>query len=353
MIDPRSIEKLASSLPKASPQIERALLLKMRPPKKLQAATAALAKRGFLACLPFAYFEQINSIVLRVVPGRALHECPVGICWGSVTEAMTIAPDLNRFVAGRMASIDMAHPARSISADIAQQILKFAAAYDGVSSAEAVLKAIPKVTVIAEPRIRRGQLWQAACPDEPLCQVIAGAWSHEGDQIGPWLDGLETSARMTDIALRLFVTYHARHETGLDITAEAWRLVEGDNVFDATYTGAVLGIDRGTVRDDALSLAVRWLQKKGFVAPRDRETLWRAALAYQEGPKYDGALHLQAASEFAERDPELAFRQAANAAMFFARATENAPKSAIAFAHELAHRANWVNVATLLEWSQS
>src|SRR5204863_324305 len=101
---------------------------------------------------------------------------------------------------------------------------------------------------IAEPRIRRGKLWQAACPNDSICQIIAAAWCHEGDEIGPVLEQLATPARSTDIGRRLFVSYHARHETGLDVTAEAWELVEADNVFDGTYTGSVLGTSHGAVR---------------------------------------------------------------------------------------------------------
>jgi hypothetical protein len=352
MIDSSSVEMLAKTLPDAPATVESALRLRMRRPAEIRRATAALARRGYLACFPLAHVNKKDDLVLRAFPEVALPRTPIATAWSAITEGTTFAPNLSCFVAGRLASLDIANPAKPLSVEVRRDILSFAGQFGGKTSASAVLDAIPSVKKTAKLEFRKGKLWEIACPKEPLCQVLAGAWTHQGEKIGPWLEQLASAARATDIARRLFVTYHVRYQTGVNVTADAWKLIESDNLFDPTYIGLLFGPAKGTTLNDALSFAVRSLEQQGF-RPKPRQAiLWQAALHREEKLDYDGRDHLQAAQEYSKRDPELAFRQAVNAAAFFARTTQRPPKEAIKFAHLLAKREGWTAVEILLGWAR-
>jgi hypothetical protein len=107
MIDTKSIDDFVATLPEAPLEIEEAFLFRMRLPDAVPPATASLAQRGYLGCLPFAH-QDADEFVLRFLPGTNLNNSPVAVAWWSATEGITIAPDLKRFLAGFMAYSDAA-----------------------------------------------------------------------------------------------------------------------------------------------------------------------------------------------------------------------------------------------------
>ncbi|HMF55933.1 MAG TPA: hypothetical protein VK619_06215 [Pyrinomonadaceae bacterium] len=328
-------------------------MLKMRLSDAISPATASLAQRGYLGCLPFAHDER-DEIVLRLLPERDLDDSPVAIAWWSVTEGMTIAPDLSRFVAGRLAQTDMADPDRKISDSTRARLIKFAAEFGDKSSTESLLDSVDEVRSIKDSSVRAGKLWEVACPDDPLCKALAGAWTHRRKEVGDWLKQAMREISDVEIVLRLYVTYHVIYQTGTDVTEEAWKLVAADDVFDPTYTGASYGPTKGAWLSEALTYAIRWLQEQKRLDPqRTQSELWKAAQAYEDSENYDGSEHLAAARKLATENPALAYTHAANAAAFYARETEKTPIEAIIFAHELALANDWKNLSTVLEWTRA
>lgn len=271
-----------------------------------------------------------------------------------MTEGVTIAPDLSRFVAGRLAYVDAANPDNEISDKTRQHLSEFAAEFGGNSSTEAVLDALDKVSSIEKSALRMGKLWEVACPDAPLCTALAGAWSYQRRELGDWLKRASEEIPDNEIMLRLYVSYHVIYQTGTDVTEAAWKLIIGDDVFDPTYTGASYGPTPGAWLTEALTYAIEWFEDEEHLnAKRARSPLWKAAEAYENAEDYDGSDHLEAAKKLAATDPALAYTHAANAAAFYARAKEKTPVKAIIFAHELAVANQWEDLRTVLEWTRT
>jgi hypothetical protein len=69
----------------------------------------------------------VCSFVLRLLSGKNLTNAPVAVAWWSETEGLSIAPDINRFIAGAMIYTDVA--GSFISQDDRDYLLEFASAF--------------------------------------------------------------------------------------------------------------------------------------------------------------------------------------------------------------------------------
>jgi len=238
MIDTDSINSFVETLPKATIEIEETFLFRMRLPEAISPATASLAQRGYLGCLPFAHREA-DEFVLRFLPGRNLTNSPVAVAWWAETEGLTIAPDIKRFLAGFMAYTDIAP--QEISEDVKNQMLNFAAEFGDISSTRAVIAAIDKAKTIQSARDRKAILWEAAGPNDPIFQTISTAWKLEEEDAEDWAAKAILENADIDIPWRIYFYYNFIYKTGIDLTEAAWRLIERDDVFDSTYTGYTKG----------------------------------------------------------------------------------------------------------------
>lgn len=353
MIDTTSVEAFSISLPKIPKGVERILTLKMRQSDAISPATASLAQRGYLGCLPFAHTEA-DEIVLRLLPGRKLAESPVAIAWWSDTEGMTIAPDLSRFVAGRMAQMDVANPIYTFSEQQQQQLLEFASEFGDNSTVKKVLGVLDEVRLLEEAGQRMGALWNLTSPENHLCQALAKAWSLEDQELSNWLDIAILNLPEVEIVKRMYVTHNIVYKTGIDVTEIAWQLVMGDDVFDPNYNGLISGTIRGARDHEALVYAVKWLRSQERLSPElVQSNLWPAAQAFADAPStYDGAAHFAAAQAIAAENPVLAYTYAANAAAYYVNATQQTPIQEIIFTHGLAVENDWKELRAVLEWTK-
>lgn len=351
MIDTASINSFVGTLPEANIEIEETFLFRMRLPEAISPATASLAQRGYLGCLPFAH-QEADEFVLRFLPGRNLTNSPVAVAWWAQTEGLTIAPDIKRFLAGFMAYTDIA--AQEISEDAKNQMLNFATEFGDISSTKAVIAAIDKAKTIQSAVDRKAILWEAAGPNDPIFQTISAAWKLEEEDAGDWAAKAILENADIDIPWRIYLYYNFIYETGINLTEAAWRLIESDDVFDSTYTGYTQGNRTGQWGGRPLIRAVKWLQEKENFELKTHPSLWKAVEAFAEDPEnYNGSEHLVAAQEIASENPELAYSCAANAAAYYAYTTERTPRSAIVFAHELAVANGWQELKILLSWARN
>lgn len=341
-----SIRRWGESLPVPARAGAASLLLSMHTPAEMKHTALALAKRGYLGCVPFAHTEG-DEIVARLVPGKSVADAPVGIAWKSTIDAMTIAPRLKHFVAGRLAQIDCARKSFEADAAALAGILEYAKALGGEESARMVLEARPKAAKVEDPSVRRGMLWGAAKSVDPLFEALAGAWMYEGDELGAWLRKARGKVRDQPITVRLRVCYHSRGKTDADVSEDAWSVVNGDHVFDNTYTGSVRGHVLGS-RKTALVFAVSWLRANATDDPRFESPAWAAAQVAVDDPRYDGEVHHRLAGELADKDPQAAYVQLANAAAYAARARSRTIAGVIASARSLAKAGGWEELEELL-----
>ncbi|MBD2768101.1 hypothetical protein IC235_09385 [Hymenobacter sp. BT664] len=354
MIDTESINSFLESVPEPTREANRILYMQVRPPDENEIASVALAERGYLGCVSFAGAGN-DDIIIRLLPGRNIGNSPVAIAWGYVTEGMTIAPDLKRFVAARLAQMDAADPDNFPTQEEQDQLLRFASEFGDVASTASVLQALNGARLIDEYHPRAGALWSAASGDDPLCMSLAATRILRERAIGHWFTKAVYEIPEVDIVWRIYLAYHLREQTGVDVTEAAWRLVMSDNVFDSTYDGYTRGPATANWENEPLVLAVQWLQQQQTLNSGYAQTdLWQAAQLYAANPLgYDGAAHLAVAKKIASDDPILAYTQTANAAAFFARATKETPKEAIVFAHQLAVENGWEDLSTVLEWART
>jgi len=361
MIDTTSIESLAGSLPIAPPEVEWALSFKMRLAEAISPATASLAQRGYLGCLPIAH-NVADEFVLRLLPNQALADSTVAIAWWSDVEGLTIAPALGQFVAGRAAErltmvrkgqkLGLGTPDIDLDTDVEQQLAQLAAELGDTGSIRAVLTAEQSLDATDES-VPLGHLWGVIDPENPLCAALVAAWSFEGRELGTWLSDAFQRMPEIDIARRLYIAYHTTYKTGQDVTEVAWQLIEGDQVFDVSILATSTLPRVGSWRAGAQVKAVKWLQSQSIREIQVPASLWQAAQAFAADPlSYDGSQHLAAAKEMAAHHPTEAYTQAANAACFYARATERTPKEAIVFAHQLALENDWQDLQTVLGWAR-
>jgi len=354
MIDTESINAFLESVPEPTPEANRILYMQVRPPDENEIAAVELTQRGYLGCLPFAGAGN-DEIIIRLLPERNIANSPVAIAWHYVTEGMTIAPDLNRFVAARLAQMDAANPDNFPTQEEQRHLLIFASEFGDVASTSSVLQALNEARSIDESYPRQGALWAAVGTDDPLCKSLAASWSLPEKAIGDWATKAINEIPEVDIVWRIYLAYHLRNQTSVDVTEPAWRLVMSDDVFDSTYDGFTRGPATANWENEPLVQAVQWLQQQQNLDPSYAQTdLWKAAQSYAENPlRYDGAEHLAMAKKIASDDPILAYTQTANAAAFFARATKETPEEAIVFAHHLAVDNGWENLRIVLEWARS
>jgi hypothetical protein len=351
MIDTNSINSFVATMPEAPIEIEEIFLFRMRLPEAISPATASLAQRGYLGCLPFAH-QEADEFVLRFLPGRNITNSPVAVAWWTATEGFTIAPDLKRFLAGFMAYTDIA--AREISEDAKNKMLNFSSEFGDISSTTAVLTTVDEAKVIQDARDRKAILWAAGGANNPMCRTISAAWQLDKKDAGDWAERAIHDNPEVDIPWRVYFYYNSIYKTGIDLTEAAWRLIVSDDVFDTTYTGYNRGNRKGMWEGRPLLRAVKWLQEQENIELKTHPSLWEAVQAFAEDPEnYNGSEHLTAAQEIAFENPELAYTCAANAAAYYAHATERTPRSAIVFAHELAVANGWQELEILLSWTRN
>jgi hypothetical protein len=349
MIDTRSIEALTRSLPLA-PEVEKFLCLKIYSPKVIPKATAALARKGYIGCFPIARREN-DKFVLRLFPNKILAESPICVALGAEVEGITIAPDLARFIAGRMAQITVLADGEISDPQLKQELVKFASKFGDSSSTQAVLTALKPFNSRDDARDLRAMLLSAADKEDPTFQALSAAWKLEGKQAADWAEEALQKNPNLEIPLCIYVDYHVLENTDADLTKYANSLVAGNHIFDSTYTSEFRGPVKGIWDEKALFKAIDWLKDQSGSKIEIHSAIWKAALAASEDPEsYDGEAHLMAAREIATEDPELAYVQLTNSAAYYAHATHKASKAGIILAHELATVNNWEDLSTLLSW---
>jgi hypothetical protein len=352
MIDLSSLDALTKSLPRVPRDLEGILMMKTRRADAVSPATASLAQRGYIGCVPFAHIQK-DEVVLRLQPGRSLKEARVAVAWGDFTEGLTISPDLEHFVGCRLAQLDAANPALPIGEPERKKLLKFAASFGSTESVERVLDAIPEASALEDGQARSGKLWRAADPDEPLCQVLEGAWTYSGDELGNWVDQAIRRFPEEPIVWRLYVAHHVNNDTGVDISDVAWKLVMSDTVFDANYNGTIPGPTLSGWESAPLIQAAQWLEaRKPRGLDRRKSLSLEAARAFAADPEsYSGVPHLEAARALVGEDPVLAYTHAANAAVFYVRAKDRTPAASIVLCHDLAKAQGWTELQQVLDWT--
>jgi hypothetical protein len=355
MIDTSSLDSIIQSRPKLSRPLEGLLAMKLRQEDAIAPATASLAQRGFIGCFPFAH-HKADELVLHLRPGQPLAKTRVGVAFWSFTEGLTIAPDLARFVAGRLAHLDITQVPKVDDEKLRAELLRFSGEWggpEGTESTERVLAAVPGARERTEAYERMAALWEAADPREPYFQVLGKAWSLAGDELGAWVDTALQRFPEEELLSKLYVSHHVLRKTGVDVTDAAWKVVLSDALFDATYTGANQGAAFKVWKYAPLAQAVKWLDTQnpqGLDKPRALSL--EAARAFAREPKtYSGVDHLEAARELKTDAPELAYTHAVTAAAFYVRATDKTPAASIALCHELARDQKWPELSQVLGWT--
>jgi hypothetical protein len=328
------------SLPYGHKKAAFILSLDIIQPQYLKKALGDLAKSGYLGCLPFAK-DEIDTLVVRLLPRQPLSNSPVAIASGDLVEGLTIAPDLAHFVAGRMAQREVVtYKAEALQRD-AEALLQFSAHFGPTTSVENVLSHLSEIER-TDPALRSGKTWAVADRDNPLFDILAAAWTLKKAPLGEWAINAVQRYPDHDIPWRLFVTHHILTRSGADLTEAVARLVRANDIFDPTYISRYRKPGKGAWAVEALVLGVRWAgnqPKKEMPLP---ESLWQAARAYAEDPnEYDGLLHFEVAREIRETHPELAFKQMANAAGFYARRHGAIPPEIIIEAHDICTANHW------------
>lgn len=340
-------QQLPAIVPEPSATVAASLLLTFRTPSTAKTRARALAKRGYLGCLPFAHTKS-DDLVLRLLPDTSPADAPVAVIYEGVTDGMTIAPNVRHLVAGRLAQIDYCRPRSGHTQKQQKELLAYAEQLGGEESAQAVFAACKEVAKVALTAERLGKLWSAAAPFDPLFEVIGGAWTFHLDKTGTWLRTLKGKARTHPIARNIRVGYHVDSETREDVSEDAWDVVFGDQAFDITYTGISRGTSRGSRTMNALVFAVSFLRETKSKDKRFASAEWTAAQAAVDEPKYDGALHLQAAIAAARSDPAAAYIQFANAAHYAGRTRSAVLTKVSDAALDLAKKQKWVELADVL-----
>jgi hypothetical protein len=349
MIDTRSIEALIRSLPLA-PEVEKFLCLKIYSPVAIPKALAALARKGYIGCLPIARREN-DKFVLRLFPNRSLAESPICVALWSEVEGVTIAPDLARFIAGRLAQINVVANGDISDQQLRQELVEFASEFGGFSSTQATLIALTPFNSRDDARDLRAMLLSAADKEDPTFQALSAAWKLEGKQAANWAEEALQQNPSLAIPLCIYIYYNVLEGTDVDLTKYATSLVAGNHIFDSTYTSEFRGSVEGIWEEKPLFKAIAWLKERDGNEIGLHSSIWEAALAVSEDPEsYDGEAHLIAAQKIATEDPELAYVQLTNSAAYYAHATHKASKAAIILAHELATVNNWEDICTLLGW---
>ena len=337
-------------LPAPSPGAAAGLLLTMRTPAQARTRVKAVTKRGYLGCLPFAHTKS-DDLVLRLLPDVAVDDSPVAVVFADPPDAVTIAPNLRHFVAGRVARLDYCSGITKHPAAMQDEILAYADALGGGDSARAVFGLCKASSKLATNVERVGKLLSAADDVAPLFAVLSGGWSYQLKEVPAWLRTLRGKAREHPIARNIRVSYNTRFKTGEDVSEDAWAIVFGDQVFDRGYVGITRGPMQGTGKLNAVQFAVTFLRDKPTKDARFKALEWEAVQAAVDDEKYAGEAHLRAAQARTKSDPRAAYTQLANAAYYAGRAKGGKVESIVKAAYDLAKKEKWSELADVLAMS--
>lgn len=341
------------ALPSAT--VSSLLMLSIRSQRDAMTRSAQLTRHGYLGCLPFAHIER-DEIVLRAQPAAPVAEWPVGyVTWElSGVDGQTIAPRMKEFVAGRLVHIDCARATFRLTQRGESDLLAYADSLGGIESVRAVLKARSRAAKEGNPALRRAVLYEAIAPSDSLFAALAVAWRYERDELAKWLAEHPASDSEGALLSRLRVAQAPGSEAEAAVRESAWKIVEGDVVFDSTFVGVVRGAVRGSRSVSTLGYAVRYLRAHLNEDVRYETRLWQAAQAAVDDSEYAGRLHLAAADDYISVDPRTAYSCFANAIAYSIRATPvSANRSTVAVAvhraRELAVANGWTSMSTLFE----
>lgn len=282
MIDAASIHSFVETLPTKQKKAEFILSLQLLKPEQVRSTLARLAQRGYLGCLPFAK-DEYDEIVLRLLPNRKLDHSPIAITSGSVTEGLTIASNLTHFVAGRLAQRNVATHRSKELRQSSEELQTFASYFGDRSSTEAVLAALAEIEQTEQP-LRPGKTWQVADAKDPLCQVLAAAWTLKRSDLGEWATAAIHKFPDLEIVWRLYVSHHILTRTGAELTDAICKLVKANDIFDPTYISRYPKPGTGAWEVEALVLGVRWLQAQPETHISLPTSLWEAAQAFAKAP---------------------------------------------------------------------
>lgn len=354
MIDASSIESLKETIPTIPDELGRSVMAKARRPDALSPATASLAQRGFLGCFPFAHHEA-DELVLRVEPGIPLSRSRVAIAWWNIPEATSIAADLEHFVAGRLAQMDVADPRHRLGRHERDVLIELSSQFGDPGHVRNLLDNLATASNIHDERERIAALFGMADPADPLGTILANVWAKAATELAPWLNEAVQRYGHNAIVQRLWLSTHTDRTSEADLAAVSWSIVCGDDVLDPTYTGEIAGPAMGVYKRAAMVRAIRWREQHNIpVSDPVLDVVWNAAQMLAKDPKaYNGAYHLAAARSVAGAAPTLAYTLACNAAIYEVRVTGRVPAAAIVFCHELAIANHWTDLATLLGWARS
>lgn len=345
-----SLQQFLKELPPLSAEVAAGLLLKARTPATAKTRAAALAKRGYLGCYPFAHIKS-DDVVLRLLPETTAAESPIAVIHAEGADPLTIAPNLTHFVAGRLAQIDYCNPLTKHPRGQQDALIEYAEAHGGGDSARAVLEACKDAAKITAIPQRMGRLWSAAKDFDPLFEVLGGAWSFSLKEVPAWLRTLRGKARSHRIARNIRVSYNTQSKSDEDVADDAWAVVFGDQVFDRSYTGITRGRARGAPTLNAVHFAVTFLRRNQGKNARFASLEWAAAQAAVDEAKYDGSAHLRAAEALLTSDPVAAYTQLANAAFYAGQSKSTRVAKIVRTARDLAKKQKWSDLADVLAMS--
>jgi hypothetical protein len=168
--------------------------------------------------------------------------------------------------------------------------------------------------------------------------------------VGPWLEKLELPTREQKIVRNIRVC----HAKTFDLPGEvedAWRVVNGECVFDMTYMGSIFGPALGTRYANAVRFAVAYLRRYELDPTQSKSLAWQAAQAATDDDQYDGRLHLSAATEMAATNAQASFAHLATAVYFSAATNSRLIQQALAQALDLAQSNGWHELSAVLDWA--
>lgn len=349
-IDTRNSDSLRSTLPPVPGEVD--WLLAMNTVRSASAAKRLIqmqATRGCIGSLPISREEDL-VVALRLLPGVALADCPVIHTMSETIDPLTIAPRLAYTIAGRLAQMDVASPVWEITEEMNAVLVALGGEFGDAGATARVVDRIPLARKETIPQKRSSILFGAIDEALPWCEVMRGAWSLSGEEVVPWADDMIQKYPHEPIVQRLYVASHTMQKTGRDLRDVAWRLIESDIVYDANYTGDILGPAFGLWNLNALADSVAAVEADSPAQPPLRRALWEANRAFVTKPeKYDGELHLDIARFLSGSDPTAAYTQACNAAACAARARSRKKRdAAVAVAHQLAVANQWTEIEKTL-----
>ncbi|MEO0970823.1 MAG: hypothetical protein AAFX80_21495 [Cyanobacteria bacterium J06639_18] len=349
MINLTSVENFLKTLPQPSLGVSKSLDINIKTFDENAIQSILLGHRGYLGCVTFANSGS-DAIALRLLPEKQLSFCPVFIAWDYVTEGMTIASQLDCWIATRLAQMDIANPEKIPNHKIREELLDFAINFGDIETVNSIFQILDEASSIEDSFHRQAILWSAIDDNDSLYKVLSASRSLQDEEITQWSKNAIHTIPKDDIVWRIYLASQLRNSTDEDISKAAIRLILGDDVFDSTYTGYTYGPSIAAWENEPLVLAVKWLQENPNLTTNiEYPQIWEAAQQYAQSPlEYDGSAHLEAARKIESINPKLAYTHVSNAAAFFARSTEEIPLEAIEFSHQLAAKCQWKDLEYIL-----